>query len=244
MMFFVGVSDAIWHKLFGIEKNIDGLLSPTHIAGMLFAGIFLLGPFRELYRRTQPLNKLDQFVLTYTIVLFYALMIVLTQETTVFWRLWPLNTPRTNNDGQYLAVVSFIFQGLLLSGIALVTLRHFRLPFGFFTSTLLTAGIGMSFMQWHVLLDIGVSLSAGLLLDASYYWLRPSVERSLQLRIFSVITAICLPMLYLLLTQLLAGPVIWSIHLIMGSVAVTGIFGWLLSYVAVPPALPQVQQEQ
>jgi hypothetical protein len=238
MMFFVGVGDATWHILFGIEQNIDGLLSPTHISGMIFAGIIILGPYRALYSRKGDLSRAEQFVLTITVTFFLALLAVLTQLTTVYTRFWPLTIPSSNEDGQLLAVVSFIFQGLLLTGITLVTLRRWRLPTGLFTFALTIVAAGMSVMRGHYLIDILCGIISGLLLDISYRALQPTLQRATQLRIFSVITACVIPFVYLLLVQITLGPVIWSIHLVIGSVAVCGIFGWLLSYVALPPALP------
>jgi hypothetical protein len=35
----------------------------------------------------------------------------------------------------------------------------------------------------------------------------------------------------------------WSIHLWLGSVAIAGITGWLLSYLALPPAGPEAVAE-
>ena len=240
MMFFVGVSDAVWHTLFGIEKNVDGLLSPTHIAGMLFSGIIILGPYRALSTYKRDLSKTEQLILTLTITLFLALLAVLTQLTTIYTRLWPLTVPNTYTDGQLLAVVSFVFQGLLLTGVALVTLRRWPLPVGLFTCALTIIAIGMSFMKGQYLVDILTGVISGLLLDISYQCLQPSSQRALQLRLFAMITACVMPAVYLLVVWLTVGPLIWSVHLLIGSVAVCAIFGWLLSYVAILPA-PQTE---
>ncbi|MBV9230013.1 MAG: PD40 domain-containing protein [Chloroflexi bacterium] len=46
-----GVSDMIWHILFGIEVSIEALLSPTHLV-LAFGGILMLsGPLRSVWLR-------------------------------------------------------------------------------------------------------------------------------------------------------------------------------------------------
>lgn len=44
---FGGVGDAAWHSAFGVERGVDALLSPTHLA--LFVGLLLIltAPFRS-----------------------------------------------------------------------------------------------------------------------------------------------------------------------------------------------------
>jgi len=36
--------------------------------------------------------------------------------------------------------------------------------------------------------------------------------------------------------------IVWSIHLAVGSVLVSGIAGWLISYVMIPPKMPNEQE--
>jgi len=234
-MFFVGVGDATWHTLFGIEKNVDGLLSPTHISGMLFSGLVILGPYRALSSRKGALSRAEQMILTITITLFLAYLAVLTQETTTYTRLWPLTVSASNNDGQLLAVLSFIFQGLILGGLSLIVMRRWKLPFGLYTCALLVVGAGMSFMRGQYVVDILVGLIAGLLLDVSYHFLHPDMQHTDRMRLFTVIAASAIPFVYLPVVWLTQGALIWSIHLIIGSVGVCAIFGWMLTYVAIPP---------
>ncbi|HEY8201649.1 MAG TPA: hypothetical protein VII47_09870, partial [Actinomycetota bacterium] len=53
-----GVGDMIWHMVFGIEREIDALFSPTHL--MLAAGGILIvgGPLRAALRRPQVAGRL------------------------------------------------------------------------------------------------------------------------------------------------------------------------------------------
>jgi len=49
-----GVGDMLWHTLFGIEKDVEALFSPTHI--MLGCGGWLMvgGPFHAAWQRLTP----------------------------------------------------------------------------------------------------------------------------------------------------------------------------------------------
>ena len=243
MMFLAGIGDATWHTLFGIEKDFDGVLSPTHIALMISTGMIILGSYRALASRKGNLSKADQLILTLTFTLFLALVTNITQMATVYTRLWPLTMPASNSDGQLLSVVSFILQGLLLAGIVLVVLRRWRLPIGFFTCSLTAIAIGISFMQSQFVIDIPLGIISGLLLDISYYFLKPSFKRELQFRLFCVILCSVTPAVYLLLVRLIMGPLLWTIHLTIGSVVACGLFGWLLSYVAYPSVILTETQE-
>ena len=49
-----GVGDMTWHLVFGVERDIDALFSPTHL--LLFAGIALVvtSPFRDAWDAPDP----------------------------------------------------------------------------------------------------------------------------------------------------------------------------------------------
>ena len=243
LMFFAGIGDGFWHTLFGIEKNIDGVLSPTHIALMISVTMIILGPYRALSSHQGALSKTDQLILTLTFTLLLALFTNITQAMITYTRLWPLTTPASNSDGQLLAVISFVLQGLLLAGSALVVLRRWRLPLGLFTCSLTVVAIGISFIQYQFAMDIPMGIISGLLLDISYYFLKPTFKRELQFRLFCVLLCSVTPAVYLVLVRLIMGPLLWTIHLTIGSVVVCGLFGWLLSYIAYPSALLTEAQE-
>ncbi|HEV7665268.1 MAG TPA: hypothetical protein VGQ62_17185, partial [Chloroflexota bacterium] len=46
-----GLADMLWHIIFGIEANVDALLSPTHLLLLLGGTLFLSGPIRAEARR-------------------------------------------------------------------------------------------------------------------------------------------------------------------------------------------------
>jgi hypothetical protein len=48
-----GVGDMIWHLAFGIEVNIEALLSPTHLMEALGGALIVTGPIRAAWARPE-----------------------------------------------------------------------------------------------------------------------------------------------------------------------------------------------
>src|SRR5260370_41898454 len=46
-----GLADLAWHLLFGLERSVEALLSPTHIGLALGGGLVATGPLRAAWRR-------------------------------------------------------------------------------------------------------------------------------------------------------------------------------------------------
>ena len=46
-----GVSDMVWHQLFGIERGVEALFSPTHLLLGIGIGLIVTGPLRAAWRR-------------------------------------------------------------------------------------------------------------------------------------------------------------------------------------------------
>lgn len=236
-MLLGGIGDALWHTFFGIEQNLDGLLSPTHILLMIASSLIVIAPLRAMYhRKTEPVTSSDHLRLAYALMLFYAMLMVIAQAAHPFLRFdLPLTTANSNtqSDGQLLSILGFILQTSLFTGCALYVTRRWTLRFGFFTFVLTVVSLGLAQMQ-HFELGIPISLLSGLVIDAAYFWLKPARTSLMALRLFAAITAATLPTCYLLALRLVYGPLAWTIHMLVGSVVVCGLFGWLLSYLVVP----------
>src|SRR5215831_18761197 len=46
-----GVGDILWHSLFGIERSIEALYSPTHLTLAVGSALIMSGPLRAAWRR-------------------------------------------------------------------------------------------------------------------------------------------------------------------------------------------------
>ena len=241
-----GVGDLIWHSLFGIELNIDGALSPTHLILATCIGLIVAGPFRAAWKRTDisPSDR-PRFVsllpMILSLALTYSSVTLIGQIAHPFVFLWPSSTRQDPFSSQALAVVSIILQAIILMGFALIMLRRWQLPFGTFTVVLTLNMFMLSFMQDHYLF-IAVSAVTGVLTDVLLWWFKPSVQQPQALRLFAFIVPSLWYLLYFL-TLISTTGITWTVHLWLCSTVVAGIAGWLLSYLLVPPALPAEQKQ-
>ncbi|HEY0753244.1 MAG TPA: hypothetical protein VGD98_04725 [Ktedonobacteraceae bacterium] len=234
-----GVGDALWHTFFGIEQNIDALFSPTHLFLMIASALLAIGPLRAMYyRKSEPVTLGDHLGLAYALALFYAMIMVILQAVHPFtlFKL-PLTAANSNTQGteQLFAILGFVVQMSFFAGCALYVMRRWTLRFGFFTVVLTLASLGLAQMHYFQL-AIPISLLAGLVIDMAYLLLKPTQTSPLSVRLFAAIAAMALPAFYLLALRLFDGPLVWTIHMLVGSVLVCGIFAWLLSYLVIPGA--------
>jgi Tol biopolymer transport system component len=49
-----GIADLVWHELFGIEVDVEGLLSPTHLALATSGIMMVFGPVRSAWSKGPP----------------------------------------------------------------------------------------------------------------------------------------------------------------------------------------------
>ncbi len=239
LFFCSGVGDLIWHTLFGIELNIDGALSPTHLGIVISSGLIVAGPFRALWRR--PDSQTRQTFLGLLPMLLSLTYILLTINTlgqifSPVLFLWPAESQQNPFGNQSLAVVSMLFQTIILMGWVLLTVKRWRLPFGSLTLVLTLNGILLSLMRDHYWMIL-VALGAGIIADLLVWQLQPTPKRPDSFRLFAFLVPVAFYLLYFL-TLLLTAHVNWTIHLWLGTVFATGIAGFLLSYLLIPPEIP------
>jgi hypothetical protein len=240
IILFGGVGDMFWHMLFGIELNIDGALSPTHIAITIGLALVVSGPFRAAWQRA---NDSSQLTLVSLLPMLLSLTFTLSTITIIMQIFHPFvfawaSDPTGSNQG--LGVASIVMQTGILMGFVLLTVRRWMLPFGSLTLVFTLNMIFLSFMQDHYLLILVAAL-AGLTADLLIRQLKPSTTKQLEIHIFGFIVPVVLYLLYFLALKLTSG-VYWTIHLWLGSTVVAGIAGWLLSYILVPPQIPAEKQ--
>jgi hypothetical protein len=233
MMFVVGVGDMIWHVLFGVEQNIDALFSPTHLAAMVCIGLAFAGPLRAIYQRPHaPSTFGERLLLMLAVASLLVFVVNVSQSASLYVNLWPTTTPVGQDTGQLLAVLSFVFQAILFTGLSLYVLRRWPLPLGYATIVLTLIAIPLSSMQAHYIM-IPISFIAGILVDMGYFFLKPSAQRPTQFRLYAIVAAATLYAVYMITLELTMS-VVWTVHMAIGSVVVVGIAGWLLSYLVLP----------
>jgi hypothetical protein len=238
-----GVGDMIWHELFGIEANVEALLSPTHLTLALGATLFVSGPWRAGWRRPadQDEHKPGWVVLLpqlLSVTFLLSLWTFMTQFAHPLVEPWAAAgfRPRSQNFPyirQSLGIVSILLQTGLLMGLVLLTAMRWLLPFGSLLLMFTLNALLMSFMQDHYRFIPAAAL-AGLGADLLIRWLKPSMERSGALRLFAFTVPVLYYVFYFAVLMLTQG-VDWSIHLWTGSIVLAGVVGLLLSYLIIPP---------
>jgi hypothetical protein len=242
-----GIGDALWHELFGVEKDLAALLSPTHL--LLFTGVtlFVTSPLRSAWRRPEFLaptaSELAPAVLS--VVLAITMFSFITQGLSPFVEplagrahLGPIAgavEPRLAYVGQTLGVGGILAQTVLLVGAALLLLRRWRLPFGTVTSiVVLNASIQVAVSELYAL--VIVAAAAGLSADLLLRRPRSAAYPIRCVRAVAVAFPLVLWGLYMGAIGLgLAGGLAWDLELWAGAVLAAGATGLLLSYLAFPP---------
>ncbi|NOV01220.1 hypothetical protein [Paenibacillus planticolens] len=130
IVFFIGgLGDMLWHTIFGIEKNIEALLSPTHLVLLTGALMILTSPYRAMsYTETEAspsfrrlLPALTSVALTFAVMAFFLMYAWSFRQN-----LWMAR----EEDAIARAVVDFLVTTMVLVLPVMLILRRWKLPFG------------------------------------------------------------------------------------------------------------------
>jgi hypothetical protein len=240
-----GVGDLIWHELFGIEENIEALLSPTHL--LLAVGLTLVvsGPLRAAWQRS-PANLRtlpEQAPMLISAAFLLSMLTFFTQFAHPVANLWGIGAGRAPEIEQELGVTSILLDTTLLMGLTLLLMRHWQLVPGALTLIFtVNAGLmGFLFDQGsYPLPHLVVRIAAGLIADLLLAHWRPSAQRLLAWRGFAFVTPAALYLIYFGMAHVVAG-IAWSIHMWTGVAVLAGGVGFLLSFLVLPPVGDEVE---
>ncbi len=227
-----GVSDMIWHLLFGIESSTEALLSPTHLLLAFSIGLIVSGPLRAAWRRTSearaPLPVLFSAALVLSVVTF------MTQFVHPFVNSWGAFGSRPYGDEMRLTIGigSILLQTAILMGLILILLKRWTLMPGSL-ALLFTSNAALLATQQDSYYLIPTAFVAGLAADLLAWLIKPSIRRANALRLFVFAVPVVLYALYFL-TLMLVGPIWWTVHMWTGSIVLAGIAGLLLSTLVAP----------
>ena len=243
-----GVGDLLWHVLFGIERSVEALLSPTHLGLAIGGGLVATGPLRAAWQRSASEKGMSWRQLgpaLASIIFTLSLLTFFTEYVSPFVNPWPVYTgPFFAEFGPLLGIAGIIMYSGMLMSFVLLALRRWQLPWGVFT-LIFTLNTGlMSVFNPDIVpyLLPGVFL-AGVAADIFYQTLRPSQERVTLVRFFAFIVPTTFFVCYFLNLAIVGplqfqGGITWSIHFWTGACVIAGITGFLLSFVMFPPAIP------
>jgi hypothetical protein len=230
-----GVGDLIWHTLFGIERSIEALLSPTHL--MIITGMILIasGPLRAAWRRSA-----DRLSWPRGLPALLAMLSILATLTFITQYLYPFDSDWYSRVVALDIASALTFTAILMSGLLLLIGRWW-LPFGWVM--LLLGGIALAMSALNdIRQSIWLALVVGLIADTLYALLRPTRAYPGRLRLFAfAVPAMVFAGFFFALN--LYGLLDWVIHLWTGVIFLTGAVGVLLSFLLVPPTQADLAKE-
>ncbi len=252
--FFVsGVGDQIWHALFGIERDLEAFLSPTHLLLVIGMALLVSAPFRAMWSDPRPRNT--SFLSLLPAVWSLALVVLLlslfgdyviifasdlpTISKEAFAAQFPGNAPQPLLDVfsarfQVQGVSMLYLTNLLLMVPVLLALRRWRLPFGSITFmwTLIIASDLVAYQYNRGWTLVAVVLG-GLVADYLVLRLRPSAERVSMFRTFAALAPAALWAIYFIVLAV-AYNIGWPVELAVGVGAIASMLTLILAYVMIP----------
>ena len=240
-----GAGDMVWHQLFGVERGIEALYSPTHILLGLGIGLVVSGPLRAAWNRDDEdpgwrtlapaIGSLGLFLAN--LIFFMMFYFPVTVQ---------LGTPGTgdgyfhNDVGKAAGLAGAIITAAGLTGPLLLVLRRWQLPPGAVTTALGLAILGAAIVDYERPLMAWLALGMGaaaIIIDylswrarprrnpQAVRWLAPAIPFLLYTGYYAVL----LPT---------AGTT-WSVHLWTSTIVIPALTCWLLSFLILSPQQPE-----
>ncbi len=234
-----GGFDLLWHTLFGIEDDIDALLSPTHLFLATSSTLITTAAFRAGWRKLSGRPKgLIEFLPT--LLSFINAVLFLTFFTQFAHPIPNLFGGEALHKPDWLfmqmGVTGTMLTMAILSGAILFLVRRFILPWGSLT---LLLGLNMVYMgaifpdQPYPTLVVFITLIGVLLADILLELMRPSDSLG-RMRLFAFLVPVSIQGFYFLGVSLVSN-IWWTTHLWTGLIFMSGLVGLLVSYLVFPP---------
>ncbi|MGO4184084.1 hypothetical protein AB4Z17_23170 [Paenibacillus sp. TAF43_2] len=246
-----GLADMAWHIIFGIEVNLEALLSPSHLALMLGAILILSSPLRAGWRELSG----DQ--IGWRSFFPYLLSLALSAGTVSFFLMyvwmfrynlpapkvvaWYMNNSSTlfahrmADDAEVRGLTFILLNTIVFMFPILFMLKRWQPPFGAITFVFLLIsalmGVVDGFTQIHSLI---ISFVAGLSGDLLLHLRRSDLNRRRSSRLIATITPIVLWGSYFGWMAATSG-IGWEPELWVGSIVQASLLSLGLSLLAQSP---------
>ena len=237
IVFVIGaIGDGAWHQVFGIEVDLEALLSPTHLA-LMIGGVLMLGIAFRRASNAQPREDRASIALIVTMTLSAAVIMFFTQYLNAF-DFDGLFEPRADDFEvwQSHAIGSVFVTNAILLGLTFLLVRRWRTPRWTFTCvfTALAAGMVLLFGRDGPFLNIGAAAIGGLAADVSARRLRPW-QSTRGARLFSMVVPLVLWTAWFGGIHFMDG-VHWAAELWTGTIILAVLEGAGLGLLAFSPA--------
>ncbi len=222
-----GVGDMAWHELFGIERGIEALLSPTHLLLAVSMGLLVSGPFRSALRHREP-NQLPALIslsLTLSVVTFF------TQAAHPVAQLWGLGSLHNYRDDEF-AATALVLGGATFAATMLFALKLGKPAPGAFALVFGANAVLMGLLNQYVYpLKWALAFAFGGLVLDFLCTILSKISAPTRRHVMAVCTPIVLIGAHFSASQVAVtnGGMTWHIHFWMGILILTGLSGLLLS---------------
>lgn len=224
-----GIGDMIWHTVFGIERQLAAVLSPSHLALIVSASLIVTGTVRAARAGA---DRRAPVVLVLGAAVVLAWLGLTTQVAQPYTQRLAASFVRGTmpyNQAIQIGLFGVMLQSALLTALVLHLRDRFELPFGSLT---LILGVEAFMIGFATTLDfmVLVAVLGGL---AGDIWLR--VLRGRPAGLFAFAFPFTLYAVYVSSLILVYGTW-WEVHAVTGIAVVAGITGWLVSFLMRPRA--------
>ena len=249
-----GVGDMLWHIIFGIEKNISALLSPTHLLLFLGGSLILSSPFAAAWGAADPAEDAPSFKAFLPALGSLTLMMCFASFMNMYLWAFIRNMHTAAFEDRYMTrfpdaiepIMAFSqsagLEGILITNVILLApvllmLRRWHPPFGSVTFMFtLNAILMCALTAFRFTTPIAIALGVGLATDALIRTLKPWRSGAAYR---AVATGVPLLLWSLYFIQgLLDGGLAWPLELTAGITVMAALSGLALSLLMAPPALP------
>ena len=229
VLFIAGaVGDGAWHEIFGVEVDLEALLSPTHLALMTGGLLMLSGPVRSAIIRADREPTRASFFPT---LVCLTLVVGLTSFFTMYLSAFEFGGLHSggNEFSEVHGVAAVLVTNAILLGATFVAIRSWRTPFGTFTFMYGLVAFAMVAMSSFAFpLHVVAAAVGGLSADIAADRLRPGPGRVAQTRVFGVLVPLVLWCAWLVAVKLTGG-ITWAVELWTGTVVLAMVSGLGLS---------------
>jgi hypothetical protein len=214
VLFVTGaVGDGIWHEIFGIEVDLEALLSPTHL--LLFIGGFLMvsQPLRVALADTDEVRP--------SWAAWWPQAVTLTLATAVsgFFTMYlsAYDGVATSRDASFLAeelqalgIASILVTNLLVMAPTVFVLRRWEPPAGTFLLLFTAFGVLMTGLDGFRNVELALSLVVGAIVVEL-------LRRTLPLIATAAATSVAMWLAFFAVVELTEG-IAWTVELWAGSI--------------------------
>jgi hypothetical protein len=233
-LFVLGaVGDGVWHEIFGIEIDLEALLSPTHLLLLIGGFLMVTGPVRaawvDPHEHASSLRSFLPTVVTLTLatalVSFFTLYLSAFQGVATYWR----GTSESARElTQIVGVGSILVTNLILLAPVVFVLRRWRPPPGTFTILFGVVAVSVTGLDGFDRVELAVAgVLGGVTADVlvGLGWSLRAIAGTVPLVTWSSL---------FVLVELGPG-IAWSAELVAGPVVLAAVSGVLLATIAGPP---------